>query len=314
MIGLLAAPLVAETQPSVGYLLNGGSSDPRTQRVRDAFRQGLSELGYVEGKNIRLEYRYAEGKLERLPELVTDLVRLGIDVLVVHGDAAVRAARQATQTTAIVVANTGDLVGPGYVQSLARPGGNITGLTSVSPELTAKRLDLLKAVVPRLSRLAALWNPTNQVKVLDFRTMRDAAGGAGVELVSLEVRRVDDLDGAFSAATRKHVAALAVFSDPLIIANRKRIIEFAAKHRLPAMFEEREFVDEGGLIGYGPSTADMHHRAATYVAKILKGSKPADLPVEQPAKFELVINLKPAKALGLTIPPSVLARADEIIE
>ncbi len=293
--------------------MGGGPSGQRTRRVRDAFRQGWSELGYVEGKNIRVEYRYAEGRLERLPELASDLVRLGLDVLVVHGDAAVRAARRATQTTPVVVANTGDIVGPGYVQSLARPGGNITGLTSVSPELSAKRLDLLKAIIPRLSRVAALWNPTNQVKILDMKAMQDAAGAVGVELLSVEVRRVEDFEGAFRAATREHAAALAVFSDPLIIAHRKRIMEFAATRRLPAIYEERVFVDEGGLIGYGPNTADMHRRAATYVAKILKGARPGDLPIEQPTTFELVINLNTANALGLTIPPSLLARADEVI-
>ena len=285
--------------------------------VLDAFRQGLRERGYVEGQNIVIEYRAADGKIERFPGLATELIRLKVDLIVAGNTPAARAVQQATTTIPLVVAAMGDPVGDGLVASLARPGGNITGSTFLGPELVPKRLEMLKAALPTVSRVAALWHPG----AYSGRTMRDmlketeaAARTLGVQLQLVEVRGPDEFDHAFSTMTRERAGALIVFPSPMLFGERRRIVDLAAKHRLPSMAVAREFVELGGLIAYGASINDLFRRAATYVDKILKGVKPADLPVEQPTKFELVINLKTAKALELTIPQSLLLRADEVIQ
>ena len=287
---------------------------PAVSHLYGAFRQRLRELGYVDGQNIAFEVRSAEGRAERLPDLAADLVRLKVDVIVAGGTPAPLAAKRATTAIPIVMASAGDPVGSGLVASLARPGGNVTGLSLLVPELGGKRLQLLKEVVPGVSRVAVLWNAANPYPVLVWRQTEAAARALGVHLQSLDVRGPDDLEGAFAAATRGRAGALITVEDPLTFGQRKRIVDFAARARLPAMYGFREFVDAGGLMSYAASLADLSRRAATYVDKILKGAKPADLPVEQPTKFELVINLKTAKALGLTIPPSVLIRADQVIQ
>jgi putative ABC transport system substrate-binding protein len=313
---LLIMPHTADAQQPVKVarigVLSGGTSATYAAR-HEAFRQGLRELGYVEGKNIVLEFRYAEGQLGRLPGLAAELVRLNVDLILTYGDLQIRAAKQATQTIPIVVGLAGDLVGPGYAGSLARPGGNITGLVTIAPESAAKRLELLKAAFPGVSRVAVLWNPTNTVNTAQVREMETAAAALGVQLLSLEVRRSDDFEGAFRAGLRGRADALIVPGDSLLITYRARIVDFAAKNRLPAMYANPEYMDVGGLMSYGPNLAEMFRRAATYVDRILKGAKPGDLPIEQPTKLELVINLKTAKALGLTIPQSLLLRADQII-
>ena len=321
--GLLAAPLAAEAQkpakvPRIGFL----GIFPTNLRD-EALRQGLHEFGYVEGQNIAIERRYFEGWAERLPDLTTQLVRLKVDVIVVDAcGAPLSAASQATSTIPIVVtACNDDLVATGVISSLARPGGNITGLSELTPELGAKRLALLKEAVPRVRRVAVLWNPTFSERSSpnfrfwssDWTEIRAAAQGLGVTLQSVEIRGADDFDTAFSIMTRERADALIAFSDPLIVSHGRRIADLAAKSHLPAMYPSREVVDAGGLMAYGPSISDMFRLAAVYVGKILKGAKAADLPMEQPTKFELVINLKTAKALGLTIPQSLLLRADEVI-
>jgi putative ABC transport system substrate-binding protein len=278
------------------------------------FQQGLREVGYVEGKNIVIDYRYAEGKFERLPHFAAELVRLRVDLLVtVGGTPAALAAKNATTTGPIVFTAVGDPVTSGLVASLARPGGNITGLTILTPELSGKRLELLKEAFPKISLVAVLWNPSNPASKLFLRETEVAAEALGLRLQSLEVRGADDFRGAFQAATKRGAGALIALTDPLISGYQTRIIELAAKSRLPTIFDPREFAEGGGLMSYGPDRSEMYRRAAVYVDKILKGAKPADLPVEQPTKFELVINLKTAKQIGLTIPPNVLARADKVI-
>ena len=285
--------------------------------LREAFLQGLRDLGYVEGRNVVIEYRYAEGKLERLPALAAELVALKVDVIVAAGTLAALAAKQATRTLPIVFAAAADPVTDGLVTSLARPGGNVTGLSNLAPELVGKRLELLKQAVPGVSRVAVLWQPGG----LGERTEKDMLKGAdvaaralGVRLQFVEARGPADFDRAFSDMTRARAGALTVLGSPMFFTERRRLVDLAAKNRLPAVYTLREFVDAGGLMSYGPNIADLFRRAATYVDKILKGAKPADLPVEQPTKFELVINLKTAKALGLTIPPSLLGRADEVVQ
>ena len=321
-LGLLAAPLDAEAQPAakvprIGWLLTGSLESPETQVLLDALRQGLRERGYVEGRNILIEYRAADGKIERFPGLATELARLKVDLILAPNTPAARAVQQATTTIPIVVPVMGDPVGDGLVASLARPGGNITGLTYLGPELVPKRLELLKQALPKVSRVAALWHPgafgegttRNMVKATEA-----AARTLGVQLQLVEVRGPADLDRAFSTMIRERADAFIVFPSGMLFAERRRIEDLAAKHRLPSMSMAREFVELGGLIAYGASITDLYRRSATYVDKILKGAKPADLPVEQPTTFELVINLKTAKALGLTIAPSVLLRADRVIE
>ena len=320
--GLLAAPLDVEAQqpakvPRIGFLITGSPESPETRVVLDAFRQGLRERGYVEGQNIVVEYRAAEGKIERFLGLVTELVRLKVDLIVAGNTAAARAAQQATSIIPIVAPTMGDPVGDGLVASLARPGGNITGLTFLGPELVPKRLELLKEAVPTVSRVAALWHPG----FFSERTTRDmlketeaAARTLGVQLQLVGVRGPEEFDRAFSAMTRERADALIVFPGAMLFNERRRIVDLAAKHRLPSMSGAREYVDAGGLMAYGASITDLIRRGATFVDKILKGAKPADLPVEQPTKFDLVINLKTAKALGLTIPRSLLLSADQVIE
>ena len=295
--------------PRIGVMRPGSPRDP----LVEAFRQGLRELGYVEGKNIVIEYRFAEGELARLPELAAELVRLKVDVIVVGGPTHVRAAKQATQTIPIIMGLSGDPVRDGFVATLARPGGNVTGLSRLSPELSGKRLELLKETVPKIQRVAVFLNPANPSNVLDFEETDTAARSMGLKLQSLKVRNVEQLEPAFATAVRDHVDALMPGQDPLLNAQSQRILDFATKNRLPTMYFSNTQVEEGGLMSYAPSDRDLYKRAATYVDKILKGAKPSDLPVEQPTKFELVINLKTAKQIGVTIPPNVLTRADKVI-
>jgi putative ABC transport system substrate-binding protein len=318
--GLLAAPLAPEAQqaakvPRIGHLASGG--DP-SNLLREAFLQGLRDLGYVEGRNVVIEYRSAEGKLERLPALAAELVALKVDVIVAAaGTVTALAARQATGTIPIVFIAAGDPVSAGLVTSLARPGGNLTGLSALSPELTSKWLELLKQTVPGVSRIAFLWQAGVTPERMERAILKEAdvaARALGVKLQVVEARGPADIDKAFSEMTRARAGALTVFSTPMFSSERKRLVDLAAKNRLPTMYSFRGYVDAGGLMAYGPNLADLARRAATYVDKILKGAKPGDLPAEQPTKFELVINLKTAKALGLTIPQSLLGRADEVIQ
>jgi putative tryptophan/tyrosine transport system substrate-binding protein len=317
--GLLAAPLAAEAQQPVkiariGYLAHHLAANPRLQ---EAFLQGLRDHGYVEGRNVVIEYRSAEGKPERLSALAAELVALKLDVILAAGTPQALAAKQATKTVPIVFAGVSDPVTSGLVTSLARPGGNVTGSSLLAPELVGKGLEQLKQAVPGVSRVAVLWQPG----VLGERTEKDmlqaaevAARVLGVRPHFVEARGPEDFDRAFSDMTRARPGALTVLSTPMFVSERRRLVALAAKNRLPAMYPLREFVVAGGLMSYGPNDAEQFRRAATYVDKILKGAKPADLPVEQPTKFELFINLKTAKALGLTIPPSLLLRADEVIQ
>jgi putative tryptophan/tyrosine transport system substrate-binding protein len=274
----------------------------------------LEELGWIEGRNIVLVQRYAENRLERLPELAADLVRLNVDVIAAGGTLAPLAAKRATTTIPIVMLAAGDPLGSSLVASLARPGGNVTGMSLMIPDLGGKRLELLKEVLPRVARVTVLWNAANPYSARVFKETQAVASTVGIELISLEVRDPDDFDGAFEALRRLRPDALVVVEDPLTLSNIKRLVEFVAEQRLPALYGVREFVDVGGLISYGPNIADLFRRSAYCIDKILKGAKPADLPVQQPTKFEMLINLKTAKALGLEVPPTLLARADEVIE
>jgi putative ABC transport system substrate-binding protein len=316
---LLAAPLAAEAQQAakvvrIGILGTVPPTTPEISRIWDAFLQGLRELGYVEGQNLTIERRFSEGKAEWLPDLAADLVRLKVDIIVAAGTPGPFAAQSATKTIPIVMTNHGDPVGGGLVASLARPSGNITGLSILSPEIVGKQLELLKEAIPRVSRVAVLRNPTNKTHALSLKEVEGAARSLKVQLQILEARAPSDVAGAFSAVTKESAGALIVLADPMFFGERTRIAELAAKLRLPMMTALREHAEAGGLMTYGANNSDVFRRAATYVDKILKGAKPADLPIEQPTKFDLVINLKTAKALGLTIPPSLLGRADEIIQ
>ena len=280
----------------------------------EAFRKGLRDLGWIEGRDFAIETRFADGKPERLPELAEQLVRKRVDVLLVGSTPGALAAKKATSTIPIVMVTTGDPVGGGLVASLARPGGNLTGVTALGEVLTVKRLELLKEAVPRVTRVAVLTNPASPYTVSFLRERESAARALGVQLQVLQAQDPTKLEQAFAAMAGERAGALMVLTDVMFINHRRRIVELAAKSRLPAVYPEREFVGAGGLMFYGASLVDMYNRAAVYVDKILKGTKPADLPVEQPTKLELVINLKTAKALGLAIPPSVLARADHVME
>jgi putative ABC transport system substrate-binding protein len=294
--------------PRIGYLVIGAE----TGKVSEAFLQGLRDLGYVEGKNITIEYRGDPQRREdRLPELAADLVRLKVDVIVALSPPAARAAMNATRTIPIVIRSTGDPVEAGLVASLAQPGGNITGVTSVSSELYGKRLELLKEVIPRLFRVAVLRNPDRSAS--DYEKMQSAARSLKLQPQSLEVRAPKDFESAFRAAAKARAQALITIRTPLINNQRKQVTDLAIKNRLPAIYDEREYVEANGLMSYGTNLAELQRHAAVFVDKILKGRKPADLPVEQPMKFEFVINLKAAKQIGLTIPPNVLARADKVI-
>jgi putative ABC transport system substrate-binding protein len=319
---ILASVHLAEAQqpkkvPRIGYLVTGSLDSPETRALLDAFRQGLREHGYVEGQNIVVEYRAADGKIEQLPARVTELAGLKLDLIVAGNTPAARAAQQATTTIPIVAPVMGDPVGDGLVASLARPGGNITGLTFLGPELVPKRLELLKEALPKVSRVAALWHPgafgERSTREMLKETETEARTLA-VQLRLVGARGPDEFDRAFSTMTRERAEALIVFPSPMLFNERRHVVDFAAKHRLPSMFGGTEFVELGGLISYGASINDLVRRGATYVDKILKGSKPAELPVEQPTKFEFVINLKTAKQIGLTIPQSVLYRADKVIK
>jgi putative ABC transport system substrate-binding protein len=320
-IGLALAPLgMAAAQspakgPRVGYLSPGSSSDPARLRRFEAFRDGLRELGYVEGRNIAIESRWADGKYERYPALTGDLIRSKVDVIVVVGGAATQAARQVTKTIPIVMSVVVDPVSSGLVASLARPGGNVTGITIMAPDLVGKQLELLKEAIPKLSRVALLWNPDNPGSAPQLRQAEAAARALAVRLQALEARNPQEIDNAFAAMTRERADAFLILADAILGLNqRKQIAELAAKARMPAVYGVTEYAEAGGLMVYGANLLDLERRAATYVDKILRGAKPADLPVEQPTKFELVINLKTAKALGLTIPQSILGRADEVIQ
>ena len=314
---ILASFYVAEAQqppkvPRTGYL-TGASLSAISARV-EAFREGLRELGYIEGKNIIIEYRQAEGKLDRLPALVAELVRLKVDVIVTTGRTPTRAAKQATATIPIVMTNDTDPVGNGFVASLARPGGNITGLSNLAPELSGKRLELLKEIVPRLSRVAVLGTSNQPGNAQLLREVELAAGTFGMQLQYLDVLGPKDIETAFRAATKGRADAVLALTSRVLNSQRKQIADLAVKNRLPATYPQSEYVEDGGLMSYGANISDLYRRAATYVDKILKGRKPADLPVEQPMKFEFVINLKTAKQIGLTIPHEVLARADKVIK
>ncbi len=298
--------------PRISYL---GIGSPSTIPDRiEAFRQGLRDLGYVEGKNIVIEWRWAEGKLDRLPALAAELVRLKVDIIVTSGSAPTRAAKEATSTIPIVMTNESDPVGTGFVASLARPGGNITGLSTLGPELSGKRLDLLKETVPRLSRVAVLGTSTDPGYAQVLKELELAARALKVKLQYLDVLDPKDIETAFRAAKKGRAEAVLVLSSSVLTSQRTQVIELAVKSRLPASYPRQEFVEAGGLMTYGPSPTDLHRRAATFVDKILTGRTPADLPVEQPMKFEFIINLKAAKAIGLTIPPNALVRADKVIK
>jgi len=318
LLALAAAGRPSDAQPTsripkIGFLAS--PSQVSVAHLIAAFKQGLRELGYAEGRTVLLEVRFAEGAAERLPQLARELVALKPDVIVATNDAAIAAVRRETHAIPIVMALSADPAGAGFVASLARPGGNVTGLSTLSPETSGKRLELLKEVIPGLSRVALLWNPDSRGNLLDYKQTEVAARALHVELQSIELSRVEDLDRAFSEVTKGRAQGLIVASgNPIIVARRDRLGSFAQRSRLPSIYGLREYVDDGGLMSYGPSTADLFRRAATYVDKILKGAKPADLPVEQPTQFELVINLKTAKALGLTIPPALLRRADHVIQ
>jgi len=304
---LLALGFPSEAQqakkvPRIGYLI-GFSTNSRI----DAFRQGLRELGYVEGKNIVIEWRYSGGKADRLRELATELVRLKVDVIVTSGSLTTRHAKEATSTIPIVMTQDPDPIGNGFVASLARPGGNITGLSNLNRELSGKRVDLLKEVVPSLSRLAVLGTSTFPGNALNLKETELAAGALAMKLQYLDVLSPTDVETAFRGASKERAEAVLALGGPVLNSQRTQVVEIAAKNRLPVMYSLREFVEDGGLMSYGVSVTDLDRRAATYVDKILKGAKPGDLPVEQPIKFELVINLKAAKQIGLTIPPNVLA-------
>jgi putative ABC transport system substrate-binding protein len=313
---LLAAPLAAEAQQTgnvwrIGLL---GSSSPEASRIWEGFFQGLRELGYVEGQNFLIEGRFYGERTERLPALAAELVRLNVDVIVTQGPPAPEAAQRATSTIPIVMAVHQDPVGSGLVASLARPGRNVTGLSFLSPELVGKRLQLLKEAVPGLSRVAVLSNPAHPTVALELREAEVAARSLKVRLQVLEARAPSDFASAFSAMAKARAGGLFVVGNLMFFSERTRIVELAAQSRVPAIYPGKEFADAGGLMAYGPNVRESYRRAATYVDRILKGAKPADLPVERPTKFELVINLKTAKALGLTIPPSLLRRADAIIQ
>ena len=317
-LGALSVPIAADAQPTgkvyrIGYL--GAGSDTGSQPPVEAFREGLRELGLVEGQNIVIDYRFAEGRFDRLPDLAAELVRLKVDVIMAGPTPPAVAAKNATGTIPIVVAGVGDPVELGLIASLARPGGNVTGLSfSVGMDIFGKGLELLREAVPKFRRVAILSNPANPSHGLALTNVKAAAGSLGVQLQLLEASEPNQFDGAFAEMAKERVDALLVVADGMFIFHRARLAELAAKNRVPSMHGVRENVEAGGLMSYGPSTVAAWRRAAFFVDRILKGAKPADLPVEQPTKFELVINLKAAKTIGLSISPSLLARSDEVIE
>jgi putative ABC transport system substrate-binding protein len=317
LLAVIAADSLTDAQQvrsisKVGFLVP--STQAGAAKFVDAFRQGLRALGHVEGRTVTLELRHADGKAERLPDLARELVRLKPDVIVASTDAAIAAVKRETRTIPIVMIFAGDPVGSGFVASLAGPGGNVTGLSSISPDLSGKRLEFLREIVPGLSRVAVLWNPDVRGAVLEYKETEVAASALNLKLQSVEVWSVEDLDRVSSAPSFQGAQALILLGGtPAATSKRAAIPSLAQQKRLPTIYAIREYVDAGGLMSYGPSVSDMFRRAAMYVDKILKGAKPEDLPVERPTKFELVINLKTAKALGVTIPPSLLSRADQVI-
>jgi putative tryptophan/tyrosine transport system substrate-binding protein len=314
---LLSLGFTAEAQqpkkvPRIGFLVPG-SPFSYSDRI-EAFRQGLRELGHIEGQNIIIEYRYTEGKSDRLPVLASELVQLKVDVIVTGTTPAIQAVKNTTSTIPIVMAEVADPVAVGLVASLARPGGNITGLTTFSPDLDGKRLELLKEILPKVTRVAYIWDPANSGGRIRFKGVQGAAQALAITLQSLEARNPKELESAFEAAIRERPGALMV-PNPTVLAYGRQVAEFAAENRLPVIYDTREYAEkDGGLLSYGPNYGELLRRAGTYVDKILKGAKPADMPVEQPTKFELAINLKTAKQIGVTIPQSVLYRADKVIK
>ena len=316
--GLFAAPLVAAAQPTakvyrIGFLVTATPTE--TGHLLKALSEGLRELGYVEGRNVVFERRFAEGRQERLPALAAELVRLNVDILVTGSNPVIAAVKQATATIPVVMAVSRDPVGAKFIASLARPGGNITGLANdTAPEIIGKNLAFLKEAVPRISRVTYLWNPVPPGAETSKNALESAARNLGVAFQPVEVRGHAELEGAFAAMVRERANGIVVAQDPVTFGSRSQVAVLAARNRLPAVYGVREFAEAGGLMSYGPNIADQFRRAAMYVDKILKGAKPGDLPIEQPTKFELVINLKTAKALGLTLPPSLLQRADQVIE
>lgn len=324
VLGAMAVPAAAVAQappppksPRIGHLITGSLGTPETRQMLAAFRQGLRERGYVEGDNFRSEYRAADGRIDRLPALARSLVDLKVDVIVAIATPAARAARTATATIPIVAIAMGDPVRDRLVASLGRPGGNLTGSTFLGPELVPKRLELLKEALPNVARVAVLWHPGafSEQTTNDMQTGTEAAARRlGLQLHFVGVSAPDEIEGAFAAIGRERADALITFPSTMLFAERRRLVALAAKHRLPAMFNSSEFVTLGGLIAYGANLADLQRRAGLYVAEILKGARPADLPVEQPTSFELGINLKTARSLGLTIPPPVLLRANQVID
>ena len=316
--GIVAAwPLAARAQqpakiPRIGFL--GNSTATMEANLIGPLRDGLRELGYEEGRNVIIEFRWANGKYDQFPALVAELLAAKVDVIITAGTPATLAIKKATSTVPLVFIAVGDPVGTGVVPNLGRPGGNITGLSSIAPDLEGKRLELLREVVPKLSHVAFFLNPANAFHTASMRQARVAAQSLGIKLQPMEVNKSEQLDGAFASIVKEKPDALLILADRVFLHNRKRMMEFAIQQRLPSVNAYRELVEAGGLISYGPSYEDMHRRAAVYVDKILKGTKPADLPIEQPTKFTLLINLKTAKTLGLTVPPTLVARADELIE
>ena len=314
---LLVAPLAADAQPPakiprIGLLM---PVSPDTAAINiEAFRQGLRDLGYVEGRSVAFEYRYARGRDDALPGFAAELVRLNVDLILTWGTPAARAAKQATATIPIVIGAIADPTGTWIVTNLARPGGNITGVTSISLELEAKRLELLKALRPQIARVVTIWNPSNPVSALMLKQTQAAAKTLRIELLPVGVNAAREFDDAFATIARHRPDALSVQPEVLLLDQRTRILAFVAASGMPAVYGYREFVDAGGLMFYGPNWPDLFRRSASYVDKILKGAKPGDLPIEQPTKFEFVINMKTVKALGLTVPQSVLLRADQVIE
>ena len=308
----VAWPLTARSQPPRTYRIGvlGNENAPPWEGLR----QGLRALGYVDGRNVTMEWRWSEGRGERLPALAKELVDQKVDIIVTSATQATRAAKQATATIPIVMTISSFPDKIGLVDSLARPGGNVTGMSNVAPELNGKRLDLLKEVVPKVARVAVLWNPGSPIEPLGFRELLASAAAAGLKIESVEARSPDDLSTAFTSVASSRPDALYAFGNPVNFKGRKLIADFAAENRIPSIYEERLFVEAGGLMSYAPSFTDLFRRAATHVDKILKGAKPADLPVEWPTKFELVINLKTAQVLGLNVSPMLLARTDEVIE
>jgi putative ABC transport system substrate-binding protein len=312
LLGGAALPLRARAQAPLVRMPRIGLMDD--EPLWDNFRQGLRDLGYVENQNIAIEYRSAESKVDRLAQAARELVSLPVDVIVVGGSPAARAARQATSTIPIVMIGVGDPVRAGFAVSLARPGGNMTGYSEFAPDLIGKRLEILKECVPAMARVAFLWNPDNDSNLVFLEDLISAVPALGLQLISVPIRNADQFEGAFAAMMRRMPNAAVVTNDPLLRRDMNQIIDFAAKSRLPAMYQVKEFVAAGGLMSYGVNQPDLFRRGALAVHRILQGAKPADLPIEQPTRFELVINLKTAKALGLTVPPTLYALANELIE